>query len=160
MIKVINANVRREENYEEGGSSKGGNTGKGKGKRVANEARIPERFISVKEAANFEEWKRKRRKVAPGHRVDLSDMESMDVDDEECEEEPEEENFRREMRQKKSQERVEEGQTSGSMSQLMDMIAFMQASLNNHFDALDGKISDIQEKFIRRTKNAQKESQG
>ncbi|KAI5672314.1 hypothetical protein M9H77_12678 [Catharanthus roseus] len=77
MMKVKNANVGREENYEEGGSSRGGRTGKGKGKgkRVATEVRLPERFISVKEAANFEEWTRKKRKIVPGYRVDLSDME-------------------------------------------------------------------------------------
>ncbi|KAI5668205.1 hypothetical protein M9H77_18058 [Catharanthus roseus] len=42
--------------------------------------RTPERFISVKEAANFEEWTRKRRKIAPGHRNDVSDIE-VGVDD-------------------------------------------------------------------------------
>ncbi|KAI5682331.1 hypothetical protein M9H77_03559 [Catharanthus roseus] len=76
---VKNANVGREENYEEGGSSRGGRTGKGKGKKVESEVRLPERFISVKEAANFEEWTRKMRKIAPSHRVDLSDMECMEI---------------------------------------------------------------------------------
>ncbi|KAI5672333.1 hypothetical protein M9H77_12697 [Catharanthus roseus] len=79
MVKVKNANVGREENYEEGGSSRGGRTGKGKGKRVATEVRLPEGFISFKEAANFEEWTRKRRKIAPGHRVDLFDIEGMEI---------------------------------------------------------------------------------
>ncbi|KAI5654060.1 hypothetical protein M9H77_31247 [Catharanthus roseus] len=244
MVKVKNANVGREENYEERGSSRGGRTGKGKGKRVATEMRLPERFISVKEATNFEELTRKRIKIAPSHRIDLSDMEAlhehrrmnfgfmaiehmlatqtsstkclpygcsltkvfqyfvlnlfvvgdrigigkiyikhtfkrmgfsrneegmlvrrgqdeeeeeeedegqeaMDVDEEESEEEPEDKSFRREMRQKKRQERAEEGQSSGSMSQLMEMIAFMQASMNSCFDALDGKISNIQERVMR-----------
>ncbi|KAI5677955.1 hypothetical protein M9H77_08905 [Catharanthus roseus] len=75
MVKVKNANVGREENYEEDGSSRGGRIGKGKGKRVATEVRLLERFISVKEVANFEEWTRKRRKIAPGHIVGLFDME-------------------------------------------------------------------------------------
>ncbi|KAI5653197.1 hypothetical protein M9H77_30384 [Catharanthus roseus] len=70
MVKVKNANVEREENYE-GGSSRGGRTRKGKEKIVATEVRLPERFISIKEAANFKEWTRKRRKIATGHRVDL-----------------------------------------------------------------------------------------
>ncbi|KAI5678750.1 hypothetical protein M9H77_09700 [Catharanthus roseus] len=74
-VKVKNANIGREENYEEEKSSRGGTIGKGKGKRVATEVRLLERFISIKEAANFEEWTRKRRNITPGHRVDLSDME-------------------------------------------------------------------------------------
>ncbi|KAI5662875.1 hypothetical protein M9H77_22198 [Catharanthus roseus] len=65
------------EKFEEGGSSRGGR--KGKGKIVATGVGAPERFISVTEAANFEEWKRKRRKIAPGHKVDLSDMECMEI---------------------------------------------------------------------------------
>ncbi|KAI5681519.1 hypothetical protein M9H77_02747 [Catharanthus roseus] len=48
MVKVKNVNVGREENNKEGGSSR--------------------------EAANFKEWIRKRRKIAQGYRVDLSDM--------------------------------------------------------------------------------------
>ncbi|KAI5667560.1 hypothetical protein M9H77_17413 [Catharanthus roseus] len=60
MVKVKNANIRKEENYKEGGSSRSGSTGKGKGKRVATETR-------------------KRKKIAPGHRVDLSDMEGMEI---------------------------------------------------------------------------------
>ncbi|KAI5681144.1 hypothetical protein M9H77_02371 [Catharanthus roseus] len=79
MVIVKNANVGRGENYEEGGSSRGGRTGKGKGKKVASEVRLPKRFISIKEAANFEEWTRKWRKIAPGHRFDLSDMEVMEI---------------------------------------------------------------------------------
>ncbi|KAI5666379.1 hypothetical protein M9H77_16232 [Catharanthus roseus] len=174
MVKVKNANIGKEENYEEGRSSIGGRIGKGKGKRVAIEVRVLER---------------KRRKIAPGLRVDLSDMEVGDhivvgkiynkhtfkrmgfsrneegmlirggqddndksddddegnegqeatnVDDEESEEGPEEETFRRKMRQKKRQERVDESQASGSMSQLMDMIASIQAFMNSRFNALDG----------------------
>ncbi|KAI5653204.1 hypothetical protein M9H77_30391 [Catharanthus roseus] len=51
----------------------------GRGKRVPSGVRAPDRFISVKEVANFEEWTRKRRKIAPGHRVDLNDMEGMEI---------------------------------------------------------------------------------
>ncbi|KAI5668033.1 hypothetical protein M9H77_17886 [Catharanthus roseus] len=72
-------------------------------------------------------------------------QDAINVDEEDSEEEPEEETFRREMRQKKRQERVEEGQSFGDMSQLMEKIASMQASMNSRIDALDGKISDIQE---------------
>ncbi|KAI5678056.1 hypothetical protein M9H77_09006 [Catharanthus roseus] len=75
-VKVKNVNIGMEENYEEEESSRGGTIGKGKGKRVATEVRLLERFISIKEAANFEEWTRKRRKIAPGHRVDPSDIEA------------------------------------------------------------------------------------
>ncbi|KAI5675497.1 hypothetical protein M9H77_06447 [Catharanthus roseus] len=64
MVKVKNANIGRGENVEERGSMPSG-------------VRAPERFISVKVATNFEEWTRKRRKVAPSHRVDLSDMEEI-----------------------------------------------------------------------------------
>ncbi|KAI5667731.1 hypothetical protein M9H77_17584 [Catharanthus roseus] len=78
MVKVKNANIGRGENYE-GGSSRGGRAGKGKGKKVASEVKLPERFISIKEAANFEEWARKMRKIAPGHRVDLFDMKGMEI---------------------------------------------------------------------------------
>ncbi|KAI5666911.1 hypothetical protein M9H77_16764 [Catharanthus roseus] len=62
------------ENVKEGGSSRG----KGKGKRVPSEVRAPGRFISMREATNFEEWTRKRRKIAPGHRVDLNYIEAGD----------------------------------------------------------------------------------
>ncbi|KAI5654579.1 hypothetical protein M9H77_31766 [Catharanthus roseus] len=72
MVKLKNANVGRGKNFEEGGSSIGRT---GKGKRMASGVRAPERFISVKEAANFEEWTRKRRKIILGHRLDLSDIE-------------------------------------------------------------------------------------
>ncbi|KAI5657041.1 hypothetical protein M9H77_25834 [Catharanthus roseus] len=78
MEKVKNAKVGREENYE-GGSSRGGRTGKGKGKKLATEVRLPERFTSVKEAANFEKWTRKRRNIAPGHIVDLFDIKGMEI---------------------------------------------------------------------------------
>ncbi|KAI5663066.1 hypothetical protein M9H77_22389 [Catharanthus roseus] len=72
MVKVKNANVGMGENYKLGEISIGGR--KGKGKKVASNVRLPERFISVKAAANFEEWTRKTRKIAPRHRVDLTDM--------------------------------------------------------------------------------------
>ncbi|KAI5671976.1 hypothetical protein M9H77_12340 [Catharanthus roseus] len=78
MVKFKNENVGRGENYE-GGSSRGGRTGKEKGKKVASEVRLPQRFISVKEAANFKEWTRERRKIALGHRVDLSNIEGMEI---------------------------------------------------------------------------------
>ncbi|KAI5654981.1 hypothetical protein M9H77_32168 [Catharanthus roseus] len=73
-------NVGKGQNPEEGGTSRG----KGKGKRVpsgtgASAARVSERFISVKEAASFEEWTRNRRKIAPGHRVDLHDMQGIEA---------------------------------------------------------------------------------
>ncbi|KAI5674023.1 hypothetical protein M9H77_14387 [Catharanthus roseus] len=76
MVKVNNANIGRGENVEEGGSSKGR---VGKGKRVPSGVRAPDRFIFVKKASNFDEWTRKRRKIAPGHRVDLNDMKSIEI---------------------------------------------------------------------------------
>ncbi|KAI5676609.1 hypothetical protein M9H77_07559 [Catharanthus roseus] len=75
MVKTKNANVGRGENVEEGGSSRG----RGKGKRVPSGVRAPDRFISIKEIGNLEEWKRKRRKVAPSYKVDLNDMEGMEI---------------------------------------------------------------------------------
>ncbi|KAI5676252.1 hypothetical protein M9H77_07202 [Catharanthus roseus] len=76
MVKVKNANIGRGENVEEGESSR---EIVGKGKRVPSGIRAPDRFISVKEAANFEEWIRKRRKIAPGHRVDMNDMGGIEI---------------------------------------------------------------------------------
>ncbi|KAI5667583.1 hypothetical protein M9H77_17436 [Catharanthus roseus] len=203
MVKVKNVNGARGETYEEGGSRRGGRSGKGKGKKVANEVGLPERFISVKEAANFEEWTKKKERLLQGteliyliwkviqyfllNLVGISDhisiwkiyskhtfkrmgfsgneeddesdeeeeeeddegQDAMNVDEEVSEEEPEEETFKREIRQKKRQERVEEGQSPGGMSQLIEIMASMQASINYLFDALDGKISDIQEKVVR-----------
>ncbi|KAI5671446.1 hypothetical protein M9H77_11810 [Catharanthus roseus] len=64
-----NANIGRGENFEEGGSSRG----RGKGKRVPSRVRAPDILISLKEATNFEKWTRNRRKIDPGHRVDLND---------------------------------------------------------------------------------------
>ncbi|KAI5671857.1 hypothetical protein M9H77_12221 [Catharanthus roseus] len=79
-------------------------------------------------------------------------QEVMNVDEEESEEGPEEETFRREIRQKKRQEQIGEGQSSRNVTQIMDMITSLQASINScfdaldgRFDALDGKISNIQE---------------
>ncbi|KAI5681779.1 hypothetical protein M9H77_03007 [Catharanthus roseus] len=77
------------------------------------------------------------------------EQEAMNVDDEESKEEPEEDSYRREMKQKKRQERVEEGQSSGNMTQIVDMITSLQASINSSFDALDGKIANIQERVTR-----------
>ncbi|KAI5671696.1 hypothetical protein M9H77_12060 [Catharanthus roseus] len=76
-VNVKNVNVGRRENYKERGISRGGR--KGKLKKLASNLRLPERFISFKAAANFEEWTRKRRKIALGHRVDLSDMGGMEI---------------------------------------------------------------------------------
>ncbi|KAI5668102.1 hypothetical protein M9H77_17955 [Catharanthus roseus] len=78
MVKTKNAQVGQSQNPKEGGTSRE----KGKGKWVPSgtgvlAARAPERFISVKEAARFEEWTRNRRKIAPGHRVDLNDMQAL-----------------------------------------------------------------------------------
>ncbi|KAI5664456.1 hypothetical protein M9H77_23779 [Catharanthus roseus] len=80
MVKTKNAQVGQGQNPEEGGTSRG----KGKGKRVpsvtgVSAARASERFISVKEAARFEEWTRNRRKIASGHRVYLNDMQGMEA---------------------------------------------------------------------------------
>ncbi|KAI5653604.1 hypothetical protein M9H77_30791 [Catharanthus roseus] len=80
MVKTKNAQVGQGQNPEERGTSRG----KGKGKRVpsgtgASAARALERFISVKEAAMFEEWTRNRRKIAPSNRVDLHDMQGMEA---------------------------------------------------------------------------------
>ncbi|KAI5667118.1 hypothetical protein M9H77_16971 [Catharanthus roseus] len=85
---------------------------------------------------------------------DDEDQEDMDIEEEDSDEETEVEIQRRETRQKKRQERTEEGSSSGSMSHLMDMIAFLQTSINTRFDAfdgrfevLDGKVSNIQERL-------------
>ncbi|KAI5666791.1 hypothetical protein M9H77_16644 [Catharanthus roseus] len=59
------------------------------------------------------------------------------------------ERIRRETRKKKRQERTEEGSSSSSMNQVMEIIAFLQISICTRLDALDSKISDIQERFIR-----------
>ncbi|KAI5640847.1 hypothetical protein M9H77_00228 [Catharanthus roseus] len=80
MVKTKNAQVGQGQNPEEGGTSRG----KRKGKRVPSgtgvpAARAPERFISVKEAARFEEWTRNRQKIASGHWVDLNDMQGMEA---------------------------------------------------------------------------------
>ncbi|KAI5662096.1 hypothetical protein M9H77_21419 [Catharanthus roseus] len=72
-----------------------------------------------------------------------------DVDEEESDSDTEEERFRRETRKKNRQERTEEGSSSGRMTELMEMIASQQTSMNTRFEALDGKISDIQEKVMR-----------
>ncbi|KAI5663849.1 hypothetical protein M9H77_23173 [Catharanthus roseus] len=74
-------------------------------------------------------------------------QEVMNIDEEESETEPKEEINRREIRQKKRQEQVKEGQSSVSMTQIMDMIASLQASKNSRLDALDEKISDVQERL-------------
>ncbi|KAI5669448.1 hypothetical protein M9H77_19301 [Catharanthus roseus] len=85
---------------------------------------------------------------------DDENEEDMDMEEEDSDEETEVEIQRRETRQKKRQERTEEGSSSGSMSHLMDMIASLQTSMNTRFDTfdgcfevLDGKISNIQERF-------------
>ncbi|KAI5654771.1 hypothetical protein M9H77_31958 [Catharanthus roseus] len=80
MVKTKNAQVGQGQNPEEEGTSRG----KGKGKRVpsgtgVSAAMASERFISVKEAARFEEWTRNRQKITPSHRVDLHDMQGMEA---------------------------------------------------------------------------------
>ncbi|KAI5653522.1 hypothetical protein M9H77_30709 [Catharanthus roseus] len=79
MVKTKNAQVGQGQNPK-GGTSRG----KGKGKKVpsgtgVSTTRASERFISVKEAARFEEWTRNRRKISPGHRVDLHDMQGIEA---------------------------------------------------------------------------------
>ncbi|KAI5671127.1 hypothetical protein M9H77_11491 [Catharanthus roseus] len=69
-VKTKNANIGRGVNIEEGGSSRG----RGKGKWVPSGIRAPDKFIYAKDAANFEEWTRNRRKIDVGHRVDLNGM--------------------------------------------------------------------------------------
>ncbi|KAI5676872.1 hypothetical protein M9H77_07822 [Catharanthus roseus] len=59
------------------------------------------------------------------------------------EDETNEEEIQRKLRRKKQQEKAKEGPSSGSMTQLMELIASLQASMNSRFDNLDGKISDI-----------------
>ncbi|KAI5673184.1 hypothetical protein M9H77_13548 [Catharanthus roseus] len=109
MVKVKNTNVGRKENHEEGGSMRGGRTGKGKDKRVATEKLLTlkngqgrgERLLQITELI-YLTWK--------SHKDDEGNegQKAMKVDKEESEEKPEEETFRREMRQKKRQERVVE----------------------------------------------------
>ncbi|KAI5681458.1 hypothetical protein M9H77_02686 [Catharanthus roseus] len=77
MVKTKNANVGREGYGEEGGSSRGGK--KGKGKQVARSETPLDKFILVQAAANYEDWTKKKRKIAPGHRVDLSDIGGMEI---------------------------------------------------------------------------------
>ncbi|KAI5680677.1 hypothetical protein M9H77_01904 [Catharanthus roseus] len=72
MVKVKNANVGRDGHGEEGGSSRGGK--KGKGKQVARSETPSDKFISVKVAANYGDWAKKKRKITPELQVDLSDM--------------------------------------------------------------------------------------
>ncbi|KAI5662651.1 hypothetical protein M9H77_21974 [Catharanthus roseus] len=73
MVKTKNDNVGREGHGEEGGSSRSGK--KGKDKQVERSETPLDKFISVQAAANYEDWTKKKRKIAPGHRVSLSDME-------------------------------------------------------------------------------------
>ncbi|KAI5671372.1 hypothetical protein M9H77_11736 [Catharanthus roseus] len=69
--------LEREGHGEAGGSSRGSK--KGKGKQVARSETPLDKFISVQAAANYEDWTQKKRKIAPGHRVDLSDMGGMEI---------------------------------------------------------------------------------
>ncbi|KAI5661678.1 hypothetical protein M9H77_21001 [Catharanthus roseus] len=78
--------------------------------------------------------------------------------EEKSEIESEEETYRREIRQKKRQERAKEGSSYGRMTEIMDMIVSLQASMNSRFDALDGKIFDIQERFYIEEQNMHKRS--
>ncbi|KAI5662097.1 hypothetical protein M9H77_21420 [Catharanthus roseus] len=77
MVKVKNVNVGRDGHSEEGGSSRGSK--KGKGKQVARSETPLDKSISVKAAANYEEWTKKKRKIALGHRVDLLDMRGVEI---------------------------------------------------------------------------------
>ncbi|KAI5676555.1 hypothetical protein M9H77_07505 [Catharanthus roseus] len=77
------------------------------------------------------------------------EQEGMNVDEEESDTESEEETHRKEQRQKKRQKRMEEGSSSESMTQLTEMIASLQVSMNSRFDNLDGKISYTQERVMR-----------
>ncbi|KAI5652508.1 hypothetical protein M9H77_29695 [Catharanthus roseus] len=96
-------------------------------------------------------------------RAQAEDSKNSEKEEEEEGNEPEEndsetevERIRREIRRKKRQERTEEGSSSGSMNQVMEMIASLQTSIYTWLDALDSKMSDIQE----RTKRAPLKSQG
>ncbi|KAI5663975.1 hypothetical protein M9H77_23298 [Catharanthus roseus] len=68
---------------------------------------------------------------------------------EENDSEMEVERIRGETIRKKRQERTKEGSSSGSMNQVMEMIASLQTSICTRLDALDSKMSDIQERFMR-----------
>ncbi|KAI5658824.1 hypothetical protein M9H77_27617 [Catharanthus roseus] len=229
---------------------------RGRGKQVARSETPLDKFISVQATASYEDWIKMKRKIAPRHRVDLSDMgghkssitnihafvmlamhehrkmnfgyiaiehmlatqssstkclfydcfltkvfqhfkitffgpndhigigkiynqntfksmgfsgnedgklirggqeeDSENSENEKEGNEPEENDsemkkkiIRRETRKKNKQERTEEGSSSGSMNQVMEMIASLQTSINTRLDALDGKISDIQERLMR-----------
>ncbi|KAI5661869.1 hypothetical protein M9H77_21192 [Catharanthus roseus] len=67
------------------------------------------------------------------------EQEEINVDEEESDSKPEEETHRREIRQKKRQERMEEGSSSSSMTQLMEMIASVQASMNSRLVSIEQK---------------------
>ncbi|KAI5663520.1 hypothetical protein M9H77_22843 [Catharanthus roseus] len=45
-----------------------------KGKQAGRSETPLDKFISVQAAANYEDWTKKKRKIAPRHRVNLSDM--------------------------------------------------------------------------------------
>ncbi|KAI5663654.1 hypothetical protein M9H77_22977 [Catharanthus roseus] len=62
---------------------------------------------------------------------DDEEQKEINVDEEESDSKPEEGTHRREIRLKKRQERTEEGSSSGSMTQLLEMIASLQASMNS-----------------------------
>ncbi|KAI5653371.1 hypothetical protein M9H77_30558 [Catharanthus roseus] len=72
--KRKNANVGHGEASE---SSRGGK--KGKRKQAARSETPFDKFISVQAATNDEDWTQKKRKIAPGHRVNLSDMGDMEI---------------------------------------------------------------------------------
>ncbi|KAI5653290.1 hypothetical protein M9H77_30477 [Catharanthus roseus] len=69
--------LENEGHCEVGGSSRGGKNGKGK--QVARSETPLDKFISIQAAANYEDWTQKKRKIAPGHRVNLSDMGGMEI---------------------------------------------------------------------------------
>ncbi|KAI5663319.1 hypothetical protein M9H77_22642 [Catharanthus roseus] len=74
MVKKKNANVGHS---EAGESSRGGK--KENRKQVARSETPLDKFISVQAAANYEAWTQKKRKIAPRHLVDLSDMGGMEI---------------------------------------------------------------------------------
>ncbi|KAI5664536.1 hypothetical protein M9H77_23859 [Catharanthus roseus] len=52
---------------------------RGKSKQVARSETPLDKFISLQAAANYEDWTKKKRKIAPRHRFDLLDMRGMEI---------------------------------------------------------------------------------
>ncbi|KAI5675367.1 hypothetical protein M9H77_06317 [Catharanthus roseus] len=157
MVKVKNANAGRgEKKYEERGSSRGERTRKGKGKKVASESRLPEMFISVKAATNFEEWTKKRRKITPRHRHGFKRMgfsrneEGVLVRGQEDDDESDEEEDDDEGQDAMDVEDETKGGEKYKMQYIVDgIIYFVDGIMLMPYDV----------ECLRRTKNAQKKSQ-